>query len=138
MEVGAVDAMRPRPCSMAQHRIPGCRTRTKSFLLQLPRSPGPGLARPRPGGSKERPAATMASVSRLGSGREAPRATVGWIVTKVKQSSQVTCWPTGSGLSQPAHEVGMAGHRVGGSAMEEDDDLLAECYGADVPYGAGK
>ena len=38
-----------------------------------------------------------------------------WSVTKLQQSRQVTCTPAASGLSQPAHEVGVAGHRVGGS-----------------------
>ena len=41
-----------------------------------------------------------------------------WSVTKLKQGSQVTCSPTGSGLSQPAHEVGGAGHRVGDSCTK--------------------
>ena len=117
-QMGMGEAMRPGRESMAQQRIPKCRARCQRAEQQLPRCQGTGPAQARPACSKERGSATMLGVRKLSTGRQAPRATVSWSLTKLKQGRHATCSPKRSGSSWSAHEVGVAGHRVGDSCTK--------------------
>ena len=117
-QMGMGEAMRPGRESMAQQRIPKCRARCQRAQQQLLRCQGTGPAQARPACSKERGSATMLGVRKLSTGRQAPRATVSWSLTKLKQGRHATCSPKRSGSSWSAHEVGVAGHRVGDSCTK--------------------